>query len=357
MVWDIIKNEIHIYLSEIKSKNSLSAEENAVLTTVEIYACKHLIGAKTTKIAALKSILNANSEICRTGIYAFLPIFTIIHNFCMTELRKQEGKNLQHVVVLNNANKNSLSSKKNNNISVLIIAPIVVLVLISFFSLLSEDRRKRREQEFKEILQKEKDEPIKQTSISREAERVDQNTFIQTVEEKGKDKKNTVPKISPIKIKTIDYVETYFTTGDAPYKAFFGNGIYDYSSLSEIQVINYSSSDAVVLLEHSNKGIIRNVYIKKGFTYTIKNIPEGSCIVKVMYGNSWNKEKDNGSSFPKGGFMKDIRFEKTMWDDPFVFTFTENSEGVSYPTYSLTLHKVKKGNLATERIDEDDFWH
>ena len=153
------------------------------------------------------------------------------------------------------------------------------------------------------------------------------------------------------------FIETHFATGDAPFKDFFGRGEYDYNSLSELKIINYSSSDAVVLLEHSIKGIIRNVFVKKDFTYPIRNIPEGICIVKIMHGNSWNKEKDNGSGFPKGGFMKNVSFEKTKWSDPFDFTFEEDNDGISYPTYSITLHKVRNGNLQTERIDEESFWN
>ena len=70
-----------------------------------------------------------------------------------------------------------------------------------------------------------------------------------------------------------------------------------------------------------------------------------------------NKDKDNGPNFPKGGFMKNVSFEKTKWDDPFNFKFKEDSEGISYPTYSITLHKVRNGNLQTERIDEESFWN
>lgn len=156
------------------------------------------------------------------------------------------------------------------------------------------------------------------------------------------------------------YKETVFQTGDCPYSDYYGYGggigQFDKKSLSELKILNYSNSESVVLLETVQGVIIRNVYIKNNSEYTMTNIPEGKYRIKIMYGNSWNSEKDNGRGYPKGGFMKNVSFSKSKDNDLFDFIFEESYEGISYPTYSITLHKVKNGNMQTERISKDDFF-
>lgn len=152
------------------------------------------------------------------------------------------------------------------------------------------------------------------------------------------------------------YREAVYKTGDCPYLGWYGKGKKDSGSLSELKILNYSSTEAVVLLESSYGSVIRHVYVKNNSTYTMKNIPEGRYRMKVMYGNSWNNEKDNGSGYPKGGFMKNVSFSKSKDDELFDFMFEKTYEGISYPTYSVTLHKVVNGNMQTESIDKDDFF-
>lgn len=154
----------------------------------------------------------------------------------------------------------------------------------------------------------------------------------------------------------VNYEETFFVTGDIPYRSYFGRGVYDQSSLSELNIINHSSRDAVVLLEKVSGKVIRNVYIKKGDSFTMKNVPSSYCIVKVMYGNSWNSEKDNGPSFPKGGFMKNISFMQSQYSETFDFFPKEETYSTNFPTYSITLHTVKNGNMDTDPIDMEDFF-
>lgn len=152
------------------------------------------------------------------------------------------------------------------------------------------------------------------------------------------------------------YEEIKYETGDIPYYAHFGNGEYDSNSLSELTLINYSSSDAVVLLANRFH-VIRNIFIKKGSEFTMREIPEGKYIVKIMFGNSWNKDKYNGDNFPKGGFMKDVSFTESKWNDAFDFIFKRDYDGIEYPSYSLTLQKVRNGNFSTNSISKDDFFN
>lgn len=153
------------------------------------------------------------------------------------------------------------------------------------------------------------------------------------------------------------YSETHFNTGNSPYKNYFGIGMFDKESLSKLTVLNYSNNDAVILLCTLGNHVIRNVFIEQGTTYTLMYIPEGKYIVKIMYGKSWNKEKNNGSSFPKGGFMKNVSFSKTEEDDLFDYTFEKSYDGISYPAYSITLHKVQNGNLQMDNISQSDFFN
>ena len=152
------------------------------------------------------------------------------------------------------------------------------------------------------------------------------------------------------------YEETYLRNGDIPYASYFGKGEYDAKSLSELKIINKSLTDAVVLLYASTDNVVRNVFVSKGATYTMKKIPEYQCIVKVMYGNSWNNKKNNGDSFPMGGFMENVSFSKTLWTDAFSFLAEETPNGISYPSYSITLHKVVNGNLGSKEISKADFF-
>lgn len=164
-------------------------------------------------------------------------------------------------------------------------------------------------------------------------------------------------KLPNIESNNINYTETTYRTGDSPYSKTYGKGQFDYSSLSKLKVLNYSSKDAVVLLENTNGITIRNVYISNGSQFTLDKIPEGYYRIKVMYGNSWYSEKDNGSNFPKGGFMKNVSYSKSKDNDLFNYIFEESYDGISYPTYSITLHKVRNGNMQTQSITKDDFFN
>lgn len=158
-------------------------------------------------------------------------------------------------------------------------------------------------------------------------------------------------------INAYNYKEVIYYTGDMPYKNFYGEGSFDKASLSELKFINSSYTDAVVLLCEVGKQVIRHNYIKKNEMFSMTNIPSGIYVIKVMFGNSWNSKKDNGENFPIGGFMKNVSFIKSMDNDYFNFVPDETCDGVIYPTYSVTLHKVQNGNLRTDEISKSDFFN
>ena len=154
-----------------------------------------------------------------------------------------------------------------------------------------------------------------------------------------------------------NYEEKTYYTGDIPYESYYGKGIFDKSSLSELKFINSSSTDAVVLLCMDDGEVIRHNYIKKNATFSMKDIPLGIYFIKVMFGNSWNPQKDNGERFPIGGFMKNVSFMKSTDNDTFNFVPDETYDGVSYPSYTVTLYKVQNGNLHTDDISQKDFFN
>lgn len=76
--------------------------------------------------------------------------------------------------------------------------------------------------------------------------------------------------------------------------------------------------------------------------------------MKVMQGNSWNPDKYNGDGAPSGGFMEDNSISKSEENDPFVYP---SSSSQKYREYSITLYKVRNGNMASENIDESELFN
>jgi len=156
-----------------------------------------------------------------------------------------------------------------------------------------------------------------------------------------------------------EYINNRPKTGDSPYNYFLGKGTYVASSLSEITIKNGTSSDAVVIFqETSSKKIVRNVYIRAGDNYIAKKFPEGIYDMKCCYGVMWNPELDNGIDNPKGGFVSDVSYSATArTSDYFDMRKEKTPNGYSYPTYTVTLHKVLHGNMQTENITKNKFFN
>lgn len=144
-----------------------------------------------------------------------------------------------------------------------------------------------------------------------------------------------------------------FSTGDRPYQSTYGKGNYDNHTQNSLSIKNGSSTDAVVFLERTNGKKVRHVYIERGRNYTMKNIPGGQYIIKVMQGTDWNPEKNNGDGNPKGGFMYSYSISKSESYDPFDYPYPSSGQ---YGQYEVTLYKVQNGNMQTEAINENDLF-
>ena len=149
------------------------------------------------------------------------------------------------------------------------------------------------------------------------------------------------------------YKIVYFKTGDKPYLSFYGKGQYDSGTKNSLLIKNGSGRDAVVFLESLSRVKIRHVYIRKGESFRMTQIPGGKYITKIYQGDKWNPNKNNSNIAPLGGFMENISMTKSENGDSFDYPFP--SSGYYYD-YEITLNKVINGNMRTETIDADEMF-
>jgi hypothetical protein len=126
-----------------------------------------------------------------------------------------------------------------------------------------------------------------------------------------------------------------------------------------VTVKNGTSQDAVVIfIDLSTEACVRNVYIKAQNNYTIKQMPGKVYKMKCYYGNDWDSGLNNGPGFPVGGFRRNVYFTTPRSSrDYFDMRKEETEKGYNYPTYTVTLHKVKNGNMSTKDITKQDFFN
>lgn len=149
------------------------------------------------------------------------------------------------------------------------------------------------------------------------------------------------------------YSVVYYNTGDRPYQSFYGRGRYDSETQNSLLIKNGSTSDAVVFLETLGGKKVRHVYVCKGETFKMTQIPGGKYITKIFQGNTWNPDKYNGDSTPSGGFMEDISMSKSESYDPFDYPYPSSGH---YYDYEITLYKVTNGNMHTENINAQEMF-
>ncbi len=349
MLERIISNHIRKCISEFTEGKTLTNEDKKALYFISSYAQRHYVIKRDYELSALQSIIDAIYYLSTSGINNELSIVSQLSDYCIKEMSRINRTYEKKTSAVANKENNSFNTKATSQTDIkdirksfkwFIFISLSVIIICAFLN----ENNKKNKARFISVVPE-----YKQNNITHKNRKRDSAMVIE-------DNKDNSVVISHNTSVSLSYKETFYNTGESPYKKWYGKGIYDYNSLSYLNVTNYSSNDAVLLLVHKSKGVVRNVYIAQDHSYKIKYIPEGKYIVKVMYGNSWNSEKQNGLNFPKGGFMENANFEQTKWDDPFVFLFKEDSEGINYPTYTLTLHKVKYGNLHTDKIKPDEFW-
>ena len=135
--------------------------------------------------------------------------------------------------------------------------------------------------------------------------------------------------------------------GFSPYNDYFGRGVYNNDTGNEFIIKNSNSTDAVVLLvnAYSDKKV-RNEYIRKGSTFSMSGVPNGTYYLQWSSGNNWSPNKTVGNL--TGGFQEDISFAKT-----------ENSNDwmpvEGYQQWTVTLYSVTDGDVETDNISASEF--
>lgn len=155
------------------------------------------------------------------------------------------------------------------------------------------------------------------------------------------------PVISPYKGKKLK-------NGDSPFDGYYGAGIYDQESTSEITFSNGYANDAVVLLyDIYNQRTIRNEYIRAGTSFSMSMLPSGTYELKIYGGNDWNPTLKSFCG-TDGAFESDKHFSKC--DDPKDYIHINNgSNHERYTSGSITLYAVSNGNMSTSPATESDF--
>ena len=146
-------------------------------------------------------------------------------------------------------------------------------------------------------------------------------------------------------------------TGAKPYAAMYGSGRYDSESMSYLEVKNSVETDAIVMLYDTRTGrVVRHAYLRAGATYKLRQLPSGIFDMRVYQGVNWNPNKYMGPNAPTGGFESEESFTVCRPADYLDMRHTESYNGVSYPTYTVTLYTVRNGNFAMEETSSKTFF-
>lgn len=146
-------------------------------------------------------------------------------------------------------------------------------------------------------------------------------------------------------------------TGAKPYAAMYGSGRYDSESMSYLEVKSSVETDAIVMLYDTRTGrVVRHAYLRAGATYKLRQLPSGIFDMRVYQGVNWNPNKYMGPNAPTGGFESEESFTVCRPADYLDMRHTESYNGVSYPTYTVTLYKVRNGNLDMQNTSSRTFF-
>lgn len=142
----------------------------------------------------------------------------------------------------------------------------------------------------------------------------------------------------------------YYTrpeNGFSPYNSFFGKGIYNNSSGNEFVIKNSNSTDAVVLLVNAYSGKkVRNEYIRKGNTFSMTGVPNGTYYLEWASGNDWSPYLMVGKL--KGGFQTSNSFTKTKDRNDWM-------KVSGYQQWTVTLYSVTGGDVESESLTANEF--
>lgn len=138
--------------------------------------------------------------------------------------------------------------------------------------------------------------------------------------------------------------------GFSPYDNYFGKGLYNNSSQNTFTIKNSNSTDAVVLLVNAYNGEkIRNEFIRKGTTFDMTGVPDGTYYLEWFSGTHWNSKHIISGKYV-GGFQKDASFSKTE-------DVKDWMKVSGYQQWTITLYSVPGGDVDVGKLNEADFFN
>jgi len=136
--------------------------------------------------------------------------------------------------------------------------------------------------------------------------------------------------------------------GFSPYNSWLGRGVYNNNSDNSFIIENSNETDAVVqLVSAYSERKIRNEYIRKGQSFEMSGVPNGTYYLQWISGNIWDPDKTVGSM--KGGFICDESFSKTQNSNDWM------TVGENYVSWTVTLYSVSGGDVELEDINASEF--
>jgi len=148
--------------------------------------------------------------------------------------------------------------------------------------------------------------------------------------------------------KTLKYYPTP-ENGFSPYDQYFGKGIYNNSTNNEFVIKNSNNTHAVVLLVNAFSGEkIRNEFIRKGSTFSMTGVPNGTYYFEWFSGDDWSPEHKIGNYV--GGFQTKASFTKTSDSKDWM-----KVDG--YMQWTITLYSVVGGDVESQSINPEDFFN
>lgn len=113
--------------------------------------------------------------------------------------------------------------------------------------------------------------------------------------------KEDVPKKEVLKIKKI------ITTGDTPYRDYFGGSREDTLAKRSLRFKNMSGSDMIVFL-FSQRGFIRSCYVEHGYEINLQMLPKELSKVRIMLGKNFEYVKELPKAGVYGAFTQNCKF-------------------------------------------------
>jgi len=147
---------------------------------------------------------------------------------------------------------------------------------------------------------------------------------------------------------SIEYFETP-ENGFSPYDDYFGQGVYDDSTNNEFVIENSNQNDVIVCLVDYNTEIkIRNEFIRKGSTFNMTGVPNGTYYLAWFSGNNWSPYLPMNKNFV-GGFQTDANFSKSD-------SASDLMECEGDMRWTITLYSVENGNMNQTEMSEVEFF-